>query len=78
MKVRALFLVIAVAALVACGVGTYHARAGEEIYGTWASEHAAQQRMVIAAGELKTFALADDTQPFNACTQVITARWTDP
>lgn len=78
MNARALFLVVAAGLLGACTAQPYQPKSNEEIYGTWIADKAAQQKLVIAAGELRNFTLADDTQPYNACTQVITARWKDP
>ncbi len=77
MKTRFALLVVLVALLSACGPGTYRPIVNEELYGTWMADKAAQQRLVIRAGELQNFLLVDDTQPYNACTQLITARWTD-
>lgn len=77
MNARITFLVLAAALLGACSPGTYQPKAAEEIYGTWTSDNLAQQKLVIAAGQFRSFSLPDDLEPFTAGTEVIAARWTD-
>ena len=68
---------LAAALVAACSAPASQARPNEEIYGSWLGERPGQDRLVIAAGEIKQIASADDPQLFNTRTQVITARWTD-
>ena len=68
---------LAAALVAACSAPAYQAKANEEIYGSWLAQKAAQQRLVIGTGVLENFSLVDDSKPYNACSQVITARWKD-
>ncbi len=77
MKTRFALLVVAAAVLAACTASGYRPGPNEALYGTWIGVKAAHQKMVIEAGTLTRFALADDTQAFHACAQRIAARWAD-